>query len=70
VRYRPPATFDRNSTSVTGRRTSPGPVAADDYVSQMGVRAAFSQSRPTRTPPAPLWVLDTGLDRVEARLRT
>ena len=70
---RPPATFDRNSTSVTGRRTSPGPVAADDHVSQMGVRAAFSQSRPIRTPPGAVvgsqqrvstaWRLVSGPDR-------
>ena len=70
---RPPATFDRNSTSVTDRRTSTGPVAADDHVSQMGVRAAFSQSRPVRTPPGAVggfstrvstaWRLVSGPDR-------
>jgi hypothetical protein len=58
---------------VTDRRTSPGPVAADDHVSQMGVRAAFSQSRPIRTPPGAVvgfstrvstaWRLVSGPDR-------
>jgi hypothetical protein len=58
---RPPATFDRNATSVTGRRTSPGPVAAHDHVSQMGVRARSHNPGLSARRPAPLWVLNTGL---------